>query len=438
MERRDDGRRRVQPPARRAPAPASPDGAAASGTPGRSPGRFLAGDPLRGLAALGIGILHAGTVSLYVAGHSSDLTHGWPTPFGHIFGGALGACANAVSIFFLLSGYLIARPFVEAFAEERKMPAVVDYLRNRALRVVPAYWAAIAVVLLVAGPQGRTWSDGLRLLGFSEDWVNSPIRFDLGQAWTLNVEVRYYLAVPILAGLILLLARLAGARPRTRRGRLRLLGGVAVAGAVAIWALVPRTTADEIWTLAAQAHLFLLGAALAAAELGGAWRWLATRLGRLLGGAAVIGAVGALIWMQYPGSPLLALPGLDFQQSVGIVATLAPLVIVGVPILLQRAGAGCWRVLDNAPLRWLGARSYGFYLYQLGVLTELSHHAPAPGLYRRTFVFLVVLGVPIIMVLAELSWRLVERPAMRWKAARPRPDPSPPELAPPAASLQHV
>ncbi|MEA2265109.1 MAG: hypothetical protein QOE27_692, partial [Solirubrobacteraceae bacterium] len=85
-----------------------------------------------------------------------------------------------------------------------------------------------------------------------------------------------------------------------------------------------------------------------------------------------------------------------------------------------------------------GARSYGFYLYQLGVLTELSHHAPAPGLYRRTFVFLVVLGVPIILILAELSWRRVERPALRWKAARPKPDPSPPGLAPPAASLQHV
>jgi peptidoglycan/LPS O-acetylase OafA/YrhL len=420
------------------PEPASPDGPAASRTPGRSPGRFLAGDPLRGLAALGIGILHAGTVSLYVAGHSSDLMHGWPTPFGHVFGGALGACANAVSIFFLLSGYLIARPFLAAFAEARKMPAVVDYLRNRALRVVPAYWAALAVVLVVAGPQGRTWSDGPHLLGFSEDWVNSPIRFDLGQAWTLNVEVRYYLAVPVVAGLIVLLARLAGGRPRTRRGRLWLVGSVAVAGAFATHALVGRTTADQIWTLAGQAHLFLLGAALAAAELGGAWRWLATRPGRLLGGAAVVGALGALIWMQYPGSPLLALPGLDFQQSVAVVVTLGPLVIVGVPILLQRAGAGCWRVLDNAPLRWLGARSYGFYLYQLGVLTELSHHAPAPGLYRRTFVFLVVLGVPIILVLAELSWRLVERPALRWKAARPKPDPSPPGLAPPAASLQHV
>src|SRR5206468_5112938 len=132
--------------------------------------RFLAGDPLRGLAALGVAVYHAGTVSLFVSGHSADLAQGWPGPFGPIAGGPIGAGAYGVDIFFVLSGYLISRPFVAAYAEGRRLPRVLAYLRNRVLRIVPAYWVALAVVVLVAGSHGRSWADAPRLLGFSEDW----------------------------------------------------------------------------------------------------------------------------------------------------------------------------------------------------------------------------------------------------------------------------
>jgi peptidoglycan/LPS O-acetylase OafA/YrhL len=142
--------------------------------------------------------------------------------------------------------------------------------------------------------------------------------------------------------------------------------------------------------------------------------------------------------MQYPGSFWGSLPGFDFQQSTALVSTVAALLIVGAPLLLQRAGAGCWRFLDNAPLRWLGARSYGFYLYQLGVLTELSYHAPAPALYHRTFIFLVLVGVPIIFLLAALSWELVEKPALKFKASRPKPDPSPRGPSPTSAAVKDI
>ncbi len=396
----------------------------------RRAGRFLAGDPLRGLAAFGVAIYHAGTVSLFVAGHFGDLSQGWPVPFGPVAGGVIGAAANGVGVFFVLSGYLISRPFVAAFADSRALPPVLAYLRNRALRIVPAYWAALALVIVVAGAQGRTWADAPRLLGFSEDWPNSPIRFDLGQAWTLDIEVRYYLAVPAIAGLLVLLTRLVRGRPRRRSARLWLVGSAALVAAGVCFVVFPRGTQQQAWTSGAQAHLLLLGVVLATAELGGTWRWLGTAAGRVVGlGAFALGPI-ALVWMQYAGSPLLGVAGLDFERSTSLISAVAVLTIVGAPVLLQRAGAGCWRFLDNAPLRWLGARSYGFYLYQLGVLTELSHHAPSPGRFHRTFVLLVVAGLPIILVLAALSWRVVERPALRWKAARPKPDPSPAGGAP--------
>ena len=391
----------------------------------RPSGRFLAGDPLRGLAALGVAIFHAGTVSLFVTGHFGDLNQGWPAPFGPVAGGVIGAAGNGVGVFFVLSGYLISRPFLVAFADSRPLPPVLAYLRNRALRIVPAYWAALVVVIVVAGAQGRTWADAPRLLGFSEDWANSPVRFDLGQAWTLDIEVRYYLVVPAVAGLLFLLSRLLRGFPRRRSTRLWLAGALALVGAVITFSVFPRGTQEEAWTLGAQAHLLLLGVLLATVELGGTWRWLRSGAGRQLGLAAFALGPIALVWMQYPGSPLQSLGGLDFVQSTSLTVAVAVLLIVGAPVLLQRAGAGCWRFLDNPPLRWLGARSYGFYLYQLGVLTELSYHTPSPGRFHRTFVFLVLAGLPVILVLAALSWRLVEKPALRWKVSRPKPDPSP-------------
>jgi peptidoglycan/LPS O-acetylase OafA/YrhL len=381
------------------------------------PPRFLAGDPLRGLAALGVAIYHSATVSLSISNHLGDLVLGWPATFGRFAGGVVGAAANCVNVFFVLSGYLISRPFIAAYVEHRRLPRIAAYLRNRVLRIVPAYWVALGLVVLFAGAHGETWSNAPRLLGFSEDWANSQLRFDLGQAWTLGVEVRYYLAVPLVAGLVFLLTRLAGRRPRKSVIRLWLIGTIALVASLYLFEAFPRNTQQEDFRPAAQAYLLLLGVALAAAELAGTWRWLASLPGRLLASGAFAAGVGGLIWMQYPGSPLGRLPGLDFERSTSAVAAVAAVLIVGAPLLLQRGGGGCWRWLDSRPLRWLGARSYGFYLYQLAVLTEFSYHAPDPGLYKRTFVFLVIVGLPAIMILAALSWRLVERPALRLKAS---------------------
>jgi peptidoglycan/LPS O-acetylase OafA/YrhL len=97
-------------------------------------------------------------------------------------------------------------------------------------------------------------------------------------------------------------------------------------------------------------------------------------------------------------------------------------------------------VLDNAVLHWLGRRSYGLYLFHLMILFQLVGQAPDIALYKRTSLYLAALGLPLALLAAELSWRLVERPALRLKVggrvAAPKPtvsSPAAPTAAPPAA-----
>lgn len=381
--------------------------------------RFVAGDPLRGLAALAVAVYHAGTVSLLLSGHSSDLAaRGWTGPFGFI-GAPIGAGPFGVQIFFVLSGFLISRPFVAAFGDGHSMPRVGAYLRNRALRLLPGLWVAFGVVIFVAGTRGKTIADIPRLFAFSEDWSTSSLGVVFGQVWSLQVEARFYLVVPVIAGLLALFYRLSRRRG-SPRNRLIFVGALALIVAGICLVLVPRGNTAAFYAPLAQAHMLLLGVALAAAELAFSWQWLASRAGRLLTLGAFVSAVTALIWLEFPSGTLPALLPFDYRLSVASIAAFAVLTLVAAPVLLQRAGARCWRMLDNPPLRWLGARSYGLYLYQLLILMEFAPLGPGTAYYRQTFVFLILVGIPVVIAAAALSWRLIEKPALRLKATTGR------------------
>ena len=106
--------------------------------------RFVAGDPLRALAALMIVVVHAALQITFFGGGESAL-------FGSAGQDLLVALAWGVSVFFVLSGYLIARPFVRAIVEGEPLPRVRNYLVNRALRILPAYWVVLTAMLLIYG-----------------------------------------------------------------------------------------------------------------------------------------------------------------------------------------------------------------------------------------------------------------------------------------------
>ena len=130
-----------------------------------------------------------------------------------------------VSIFFVLSGFLLFRPWVRAAATSSTPPLVSRYARRRLRRVMPAYIVTVLVAYLVyqfrsAGPNpGHTWLGLLQHLTLTQIYSDTYVRFASGTYPNveLAVEVAFYAALPVLA--YLLLAVMCRGRWRSAVGR---------------------------------------------------------------------------------------------------------------------------------------------------------------------------------------------------------------------------
>ncbi|WP_460370368.1 acyltransferase family protein, partial [Actinocorallia lasiicapitis] len=113
----------------------------------------------------------------------------------------VAACGGGVPVFFVLSGYLLYRPWL------RGPVAVGGYYRRRLVRILPAHWAVTAVALPVFSPHHaqdlRSWAELLTLTHLYDPrrwWIGSgPVA--LGPVWSLAVEAAFYLLLPLLARL---------------------------------------------------------------------------------------------------------------------------------------------------------------------------------------------------------------------------------------------
>lgn len=371
---------------------------------------FRAGDPLRGIAALAVVLGHMLGIPVISYARDRGLDGSAVTgafgPAGDVVtaGGTIG-----VSIFFVLSSYLLARPFLRSFVHGAPRPALGRYARNRLLRIVPAYWALLVVLALTVVATGladATARQVVKLFLFAGD-PNRPFSLWVGHVWTLDVEVRFYALLGVLGTGLALLS--PWARERTTPG-VRVAAVALLALALTAWSFAghpPRSSFDA-YGFEANAGRFSAGVLLALAEV-----WL-LRVARspALPVVLFVGGLAALTALSVADQD----PSLPLGDWTPWLLTAAAGAMVAGPLLWQWAGRRPWRVLDGPFLRWAGSRSYSIYLVHLPVFAFLVQIDPDAS-YRERAVLCAVSGLPFVMAAAEALHRAVERPAMARRGA---------------------
>ncbi|GMA30809.1 acyltransferase family protein [Litorihabitans aurantiacus] len=397
-----------RPTAERAPAPP---------VPAHRPFAHLRGlDGVRALAVVAVLAYHAGATWLP--------------------GGFLG-----VDVFFVLSGFLITALIGHEVATTGRLD-VASFYRRRIARLVPALWTVVAAVA-VAGLVWREQLDALRgeilaALTYSSNWwqiATDSSYFSSGgrppllrHLWSLALEAQFYLAAPLLAWVLLRWGRRV-------LGRIALgfaLASTALMGAWAVVAEMPVPFDPSRLYFGTDTHLapIMTGVALACVwrpwrswpagsvgsistasapsrtSTGTSWlrgsdvtpRWRAGALTDVVGAGALVAVVGVMATATELSSGLYRGGFLSFSLLAAVLVAAA-----------AHPGTLLGRALALPPLRWLGTRSYGIYLWHwpVFVLARPGLDVPGPEWLVQVLRIALVLGV------AEMSYRFVEQPVRR-------------------------
>jgi peptidoglycan/LPS O-acetylase OafA/YrhL len=354
-------------------------------------------DGLRAVAAAGVLLTH-------VAFQTGAVERG-------AGGAVLGRFDAGVAVFFVLSGFLLYRPYTVARLSGRAAPGLRRYALRRAARILPAYWAALVVVALAASPAppGRVVTH----IWLGQTYVGQLFP-SYTQTWSLCAEVAFYAVLPGLG----LLVRAAVLRWGAAAEWWTLLG-LALAGYAYVGVARGFGFADRslLWM---PGHLdwFAVGMGLAAlwARFDDLPAGLVTRVVGLLarwpGTTWALAGVLLWLWSTPMAGPLTLdpIPGLAALVKEAGYAVISALLMI--PCVFGNPGAGLGAVLAHPVSRYLGRISYGIFLWHLLVLRGLywlTGWAPFTG---RLFTVAVLTIIGSVAV-AAVSWAVIERPALR-------------------------
>jgi peptidoglycan/LPS O-acetylase OafA/YrhL len=422
--------------------PARTDPRPAPAVPPAGAGHLDALDGLRAVAAAAVVITHVGALTGYVG---TGTPASWVVSRGDI----------GVPIFFTLSGLLLYRPWAATALTGQPAGSVTAYLRRRALRILPAYWAVVLIALPVLNPEPARhvwpWVQYLLLVQNYDPrpWWTGTGATGLAQDWSLVVEVSFYLLLPLLAAALTWLACSAGRSGADLPSRARrLLAVIAVLAASSFaWTVLAYRPHPQLWFLGTLPPLLIWFAAGMAIAVGSAWAAAETgadgparRFCRSVAASAgmcwlIAGAAFVIACTPVTGPELSGVPTLwqtEFKTSLYALIALA--VVAPLAWLPWRAGAGlppgppgrslAGQVLGSRRFRFLGRISYGIFLWQLLIayaFFRVLHLKTA--YYGGSYTTLEAAGVLIAIAVlttaaATASYYLLERPAERLRPRR--------------------
>ena len=403
------------------PAPSAPGtlaAPAATGDPSsqtvRRPRHFPCFDGLRAIAALSVVALHTA----------------WQS--GFTLRSALGAYTSrldiGVSVFFLISGFLLYRPFAASHLSGRDAPSTGRFYVRRLLRIVPAYWLALTFltyalhVVKLAG-----WQSVLSHYFFVQIYIPNQIFTGIGPAWSLCTEMSFYLFLPLYAAVV------ARGRADPARQLQRELVGLGVLVAVSYgfrtWAFNqpgcthactfanPALTSTMADWLPSYLDLFALGMLLAVAS---SWftltdsepAWLRHR---------------ALPWASWAAAAVTFIVVSNLGLNRNVIAIIPPGPDIGrqalyglfaffllLPAVFGDQDRGAIRqLLRWWPLASIGVVSYGVYLWHQGWMTQWIRWKAVD--VRGSWPALFIPVVALAIISATVSYFVVERPILRLK-----------------------
>lgn len=388
-------------------------------------------DGLRAIAATAVLVHHAG----FATGYSVN---------GR-FGAYFARGDSGVSVFFLISGFLLYRPFITRHLAGRPPMSADRFWWRRVLRVFPGYWAALLGIYFVFGFAKGTlnnFGDFFAYFGLAQIYDTTRFFYGVNQAWSLATEISFYAFLPLYAwGIRKLAARLSIPKVRAEAIGLAVLVATCVVWRLAWWSYdpfwqhtgggiqagrqAPFSALATLYWLPTHFDLFAMGMGLALVSA-----WIAHR-GRVPRFIERVGRVPELWWA------LAALTYWIVSTRVGLPRNLV--VLTGGEYTLRQLLYGLTgffliipavfgdqerslvrRFLRLRPIAYVGLVSYGVYLWHqawlghvrtdwLGVREQFG--GPVVTILVTTFAF--------TLLTATLSYYFLERPVLRFKDKPP-------------------
>jgi peptidoglycan/LPS O-acetylase OafA/YrhL/peroxiredoxin len=385
---------------------------APEGAKPRRPPRFSELDALRGLAAVSIVALHSYQDSRTLNGYAFG---GLPWLQNIIVNLDFG-----LGVFFALSGFVVFLPFAKAIIEGRPHMGVKEFAIRRVFRILPLYFVAILVVWnsRYYGAPGQI-ADLVRHLTFTQIYHNTKIFYTIGPAWSLAVEMHYYVLTGVLVWALTKLAR----RVQSRRRRIVLVAAFPAVLAVGsifykAWAFyIAHYGLDNFqgpkhytvyYSALARADGFAFGMLLAVGLVViGKWRpkgpWLARTL--------TVVAIVPFLYMvanrgDRPGDPHFV--SLFYYSWVGLGTTL-----IMTATVLSKPEWPTMRWMRSKSLQFMGMVSYSLYLWHEPLMISLEKHHilvfKDQAVWPLSCLALITMG----LFVAWLSYHLIEVPGQR-------------------------
>jgi peptidoglycan/LPS O-acetylase OafA/YrhL len=343
----------------------------------------------------------------------------------------------SVRVFFMISAFLLYRPWVRARLAGYEKPSTGAFAWRRFLRIMPAYWVALTVISVWLGYTYVFTFHGIwTYYGLLQIYQPGWIVGGLVQAWSNSVEVSFYVLVPIWGALM---SRVRGSNMRMKLRQ--ELAGCAVLFAVSFVYKVVVTATGAIegsGGLPYQLNLlvflddFAIGMALGIVSAYYEGRTDLPRPLRLIdrypsipwGGALLVLAITSAAVGLF-GHVAQNISGPEYMERHYLLA------VIAVGLLLPAMFGDHMRGMVRRFLRWrvlgyMGMVSYSCYLWHFAVLIQLERWGFAKVAAKTGQWIWFAAGLAGGLLLATISWYVLEKPILSFKRlVKPRPAPPP-------------